>query len=238
MPDMSRFAGFSEKQVHQTSIPEVFFQDILPDIDHLGELKVTLYFFWRYSHMESSVRFLQWSQILKDQRFMAGMGKTLAGAIQYLEESLDRSVQRGTLLMAALEIEDNRETLYFINSPKSRAAVDAIKKGEWRFPRDNDEQFEPLIESPNIFRLYEENIGPLTPLIADAIGDAQDDFAENWIAEAIQIAAENNVRNWKYIDAILKRWQQEGKHDRRDQEDPEKSGRKYIEGDYSEFIEH
>jgi DnaD/phage-associated family protein len=235
---MSKFAGFSEKQVHKTSIPEVFFHDVLPDIDHLGELKVTLYLFWRFSHMESVVRFLQRSQILKDQRFMAGMGATIAGAIQNLEDSLDRSVHRGTLIKAEIETRGDRETLYFINSPKSRAAVDAIKKGEWRFPIDTDEQLEPLIESPTIFRLYEDNIGPLTPLIADAIGDAQDDYPEYWIAEAIQIAAEKNIRNWRYIEAILKRWYQEGKHDRRDQEDSEKSGRKYIEGDYSDFVEH
>ncbi len=188
--------------------------------------------------METALLYLRHSQILKDQRFLTGMGKTIEEANQYLEESLDKSVHRGTLINAELEINGDRDTLYFLNSPKGRAAVDAIKKGKWRFPSEDDEQLEPLLEPSNIFQIYEDNIGPLTPLIADAIDGAQDDYPENWIVEAIQIAAENNKRNWRYIEAILKRWHQEGKHDRRDQEDPEKSGRRYIEGDYSEFVKH
>lgn len=235
---MSKFAGFSEKTAQQTSIPEVFFQEILADIDHLGELKLTLYFFWRFNHMEGTFLYLKHSQILNDQRFMTGMGKTIEEAKKCLGKSINKSVQRGTLLRAELEIDGKLDTLYLLNSPKGRAAVDAIENGEWRFSDDDRVQLEILTETSNIFQLYEDNIGPLTPIIADALGDAEDTYSNNWIVEAIQIAAENNKRNWKYIEAILKRWHQEGKHERRDQKDSEKSGRRYIEGKDSEYVEH
>ncbi len=66
---------------------------------------------------------------------------------------------------------------------------------------------------PNIFELYEANIGALTPMIADALTDAEEDFAPQWIEDAIRLAVENNKRNWKYCLAILERWKAEGKDD-------------------------
>jgi len=59
--------------------------------------------------------------------------------------------------------------------------------------------------------LYEENIGPLTPLIADALKDAEELYYADWIVDAISLAVKNNKRNWKYCEAILKRWKEEGR---------------------------
>lgn len=235
---MSKFPGFSEKQLKQTKIPEIFFQEILPNIDHLGELKLTLYIFWRLSRMEGTFKYLTRRQIIEDQRFMKCLGNSPAEAQTFLDGSLESAVTRGTFLKAVLEMDAGTEILYFLNSPKGLAAVEAIGSGQWHAGGEAHQPQEILPAAPNIFQLYEDNIGPLTPMIADAIGDTQDTYPNNWIEEAIQIAAENNKRSWKYIEAILKRWHQEGKHERRDQEDPEKSRTKYIEGDYSEFIEH
>lgn len=66
---------------------------------------------------------------------------------------------------------------------------------------------------PNIFTLYEANIGPLTPMIADTLQDAEKTYAVEWIAEVIEIAVKHNKRNWAYCEAILKRWNTEGKYD-------------------------
>ncbi len=52
------------------------------------------------------------------------------------------------------------------------------------------------LERPNVFKLYEENIGPLTPMIADALKDAENTFSPEWIAEAIELAVKNNKRSW------------------------------------------
>lgn len=65
---------------------------------------------------------------------------------------------------------------------------------------------------PNIYTLYEQNIGALTPMIADVLDDAQKTYPEpGWIADVIALAVTNNKRNWKYCEAILKRWKIEGK---------------------------
>ena len=63
-----------------------------------------------------------------------------------------------------------------------------------------------------VFKLYEQNIGALTPLIADAIKDAVKDFAEQWVIDAIGEAARANGKSWNYIRAILDRWKRDGRN--------------------------
>lgn len=54
------------------------------------------------------------------------------------------------------------------------------------------------------FKLYEAEFGVLTPMIADAIKDAEKTYPPEWIPEAMQIAVANNKRSWKYVEGILK----------------------------------
>ena len=58
------------------------------------------------------------------------------------------------------------------------------------------------------------------------------------LEDAMRIAVERNKRNWRYTAAILKRWQEEGRDERKNRQDTEKDRRRYIEGEYSDFIEH
>lgn len=67
------------------------------------------------------------------------------------------------------------------------------------------------IERPNIFVLYEQNIGLLTPMIASQLEDAADHYPTDWIEAAFSEAVQRNKRNWKYISAILRRWETEGR---------------------------
>ena len=79
-------------------------------------------------------------------------------------------------------------------------------------------------------------------MIADALGEAEDTYPTHWIEEAIQIAVERNKRSWRYAEAILERWQREGRDARKeklkDRRDPEEARRQYIEGEFSDFVEH
>ena len=67
----------------------------------------------------------------------------------------------------------------------------------------NKEEERKAPQKSKIFQTYEQEFGALTPLIADAIADAERDFPEPWILEAMQIAVERNARNWKYVRAVL-----------------------------------
>jgi DnaD/phage-associated family protein len=65
--------------------------------------------------------------------------------------------------------------------------------------------------SSNIFTHYQNNIAMLTPVMADTLQDAEKTYSEAWIIEAISLAVVNNKRNWRYCEAILKRWKENGK---------------------------
>lgn len=67
------------------------------------------------------------------------------------------------------------------------------------------------VERPNIFVLYEQNIGLLSPLIAEELKEAADHYPAEWIEAAFREAVLYNKRNWKYIRAILRRWETEGR---------------------------
>jgi DNA replication protein len=235
---MKSFAGFPEGKVRFTNIPDLFFSQLLPLIDHLGELKVTLYTFWRLDHMEGSFRYLQREDYLEDSALMAGLAGDPRQAEADFDEALERCVQRGTILKASLELEGGWRDFYFLNSPKGRAAVKAIHQGKWRHSGDPAAPLELIAEKPNIYDLYEENIGPLTPMIAETLKDAEDTYPQGWIEDAVRIAVENNARRWSYVEAILKRWQEGGRDERKDRRDTEKDRRRYVEGEFSDFIEH
>jgi DnaD/phage-associated family protein len=168
---------------------------------------------------------------------MSGLAKTKNKARTVLNESLAKAVGRGTLLESPVTLNDQESVLYFLNTLRGQAAVKAIQDGDWQPSDDPDYPIALNLERPNIFRLYEEHIGPLTPMLAEALQDAEKEYPPQWIEEAIRQAVENNVRKWRYVEAILKRWQEEGKDGGRDQRDPEKDRKKYTEGEFSDFIE-
>jgi DNA replication protein len=239
---MSNFKGFPEGKVHLTPVPNPFFTELLPDIDQIGELKLTLYIFWRLDRMEGAFRYLRRLDFLSDAGFLEGMGATTEAAQAAIDSALEQALKRGTLLQASLDFENGPQEIYFLNSPKGRAALRAIQSGNWRLAGEN-QQLAPAVTEPiNIFRLYEENIGPLTPMIADELTEAEQSYQPAWIEEAIRLAVENNKRNLRYIFAILERWRREGKHGKKeklqDRPDSPEAGRKYVEGKYSEFVEH
>ncbi|MEW5872064.1 MAG: DnaD domain protein [Chloroflexota bacterium] len=238
---MAEFKGFPEGKQHLAALPAAFFEQLLPAIDHLGELKLTAYFLWRLERMEGLFRYLRSVDFLQDQAFMAGLAPTLQQAQSVLEDALERAVSRGTLLKIALETSTGPEQLYFLNSPKGRAAIHAIQSGQWR-PELQSAPAAALEARPNIFQLYEQNIGPLTPLIADALGEAEDSYPAEWIEAAVRIAVEKNKRNWRYVSAILERWQREGRHGKKeksqDRRDSAEDRRRYVTGEFSDFVEH
>ncbi|MCK5313695.1 MAG: hypothetical protein KAJ53_01165, partial [Anaerolineales bacterium] len=112
------FPGFPDGEVSLTPIPATFFTDILPDIDHLGELKITLYSFWQLNSKEGAFRYLRYTDFSQDEPLMAGMGTNQQDADAQLSQSLDRAVKRGSLLRIPVALEHGEELLYFLNSPK------------------------------------------------------------------------------------------------------------------------
>lgn len=231
------FEGFPSGKINFTRIPSLFFRELLPEIDSVEEMKVTLYALWQVTRMEGETRYLRLDDFSSDPTFMEGMGETAKDAQEAVEEGLAKAVERGTLMRIDVDHQGEKTAVYFFNSPQGRAAVKAAEDESWQPPDREGPSTTLDIEQPNIYQLYEENIGPITPLVADLLRDAEEQYPENWIRQAFEIAVENNVRKWKYIEAILRSWQEEGRDDRRDQRYSEKSRREYLEDEFADFIE-
>lgn len=228
---MKGFSGFPQK-ARLIRIPATFFSELLPDISSLPEMKVTLYCLWRLQQKEGQVPYIRRSEILSDEVFMSGLGAREDERREALQEGLERAVARGTLLYVHVQAPNWEDDLYFVNTPRGQAAVTGIEMGEWTPRLDPTAPLDVTVERPNIFTLYEQNIGPLTPLIADSLNDLEATYPHEWVEEAIQVAVESNVRKLTYIEGVLKRWQREGRDDIR----PDDSSR-FINGKYSDDIE-
>jgi DnaD/phage-associated family protein len=216
---MKTFKGFTDSETF-TQLPDTFFRELLARIEDAAELKVILYFLWNVQHMEAAYRSLRESDIEP-----GNVGLTQDG----LHAGLERAVKRGVILKA----EHEKEAYYFLNSPRGRAAANAFLHGG-----QPAASAAPPFTRPNIFRLYEENIGPLTPLIADALKDAEETYSAEWVADTIDLAVRNNKRSWRYCEAILKRWKEEGRAEKQDRRDNKEDRDKYFKGEYADYIEH
>jgi DnaD/phage-associated family protein len=218
---MKPFQGFTDSESF-TQLPDTFFQQLLNQIDDTAELKVTLYLLWRVEHVDSASRALQESDF---------DGDTLGLSADEIRTGIEKAVQRSSLL----KVQKDAVNYFLLNSPRGRAVAQAIESGK---SSPEGAGLSALFERPNIFRLYEENIGALTPLIADALKDAEETYSAEWVAETIDLAVRNNKRNWRYCEAILKRWKEEGRGEKQDRRDTEKHRDKYTKGEYADYIEH
>jgi DNA replication protein len=235
---MKPFNGFSNGKAHSIPIHAQFFSDVLPLVDDLAEMKVILFCYWALQQKQGNYRYLCRNDFANNESLMQGLATIDSNSDTLLDSALARAVEQGILLLIDIELDTGQEKLYFVNTDRGRTAIEQIKVGNWH-PSD-EAPIEILPERPTIYKLYEENIGPLTSGIAERLKMAENDYQYEWIVDAINIAIENNVRRWKYISAILKQWQQEGRSDEADaafKRNRSQDGRDYTTGEYADFIE-
>ena len=217
-PSMNSFPGFTSSETF-TQIPDSFIH-LLKEIDDAVELKVTLYAIWRIEHIEGHFRAMCEADFETE---------SLGLDVKKIKLGLEKATKRGTMLKA----EHEADVFYFLNSPRGRLSAEAFAKGQWR--ESAKVMSEPRSKS-NIFKLYEENIGALTPLLSDMLREAEKNYPSAWFEEAFEIAVSRNIRNWKYVEAILARWKEKGKDERKDQQNPVKDADRYTDSEFSEFI--
>ncbi len=231
---MKRFEGFRDGPVRWVSLPEPFFSEILPAIDDLAELKLTLYVMWALGRQEGEPRYLLETELTADPALLEALAEEGREGREQLEHALERALARGVLLRGRPP--GGKTDVLFLNTARGRAAAEGLGRGDWQPAADRGAVRPVHLERPNLYALYEKNIGALTPVMADILRDAEEAYPAGWIEEAIRLAVESNARSWRYIAAILERWKNEG----RGGQEPgtEKGGRRYVEGELKDFIEH
>lgn len=238
MTKTQRFSGLTNENPTTFHVPEQLFHFLLSDIGEEDVIKIVLFFLMKVMHIEGPFIYLEPEDFFQDPILVHSFSKTGENPRQLIETSLKKTVELNLILEGIVPSENQERRYYFLNSPKGRAAIKAIQSGKWNQKANQIGKGNFSEGDVNIYKVYEENIGLITPLIADALKDAEISYPETWIYDAIRIAAEKNKRNWSYILAILKRWKAEGKDGRNDRKDGEKDRKRYTDGEYSEFIDH
>jgi DnaD/phage-associated family protein len=232
---MKPFQGFPSGKTRLIPVPSAFFTEIVPAVDDINILKLLLHFFRVLDHQDGPVRFVRIRDLLQDETLQTGLVSTQNDKTELLISLLETAVDNGFILKGEIKsIPDG--AIFFLNTTRGREALAALQAGKWS--PENQAGSNPLPSAqPGIFQLYEENIGPITPMIADLLEEAEKIYPLTIILYAFEEAVKQNARSWKYIDAILRKWQEKGSNGK-NSPDPEKDRRKYIEGEYAEFINH
>ena len=234
------FSGFPAK-AEVTPIPNLFFATVMPQIDDIAELKTVLHVFWLLSRRRGYPQFVTYSQLLSDPVLMNGVEEGTKSTDETLRHALHLAVQHGTMLHLRLDRGGETEDAYFINTQAGKNAIDRIQQGKLALPglMPKKEERSEAVSPPDIFRLYEQNIGMLTPMIGEELQEAEKLYPAEWIESAFREAVALNKRSWKYIARILERWAVEGKENGklgRDTKKESESG-KYIRGRYGHMVQ-
>jgi len=234
---MNEFKGFPLR-MQFTPVPNIVFSSLLPQMNDVIELKALLYFLQILYPKKGHVRFVSYNELRNQAGAAIG---SQAAAEPILNRALESLVARGILLNLPAGQGGAAENIYFLNNESNRLITAKIQAGEIILPGIKLEM--PTTtnpqEAPNIFTLYEQNIGMLTPLIADELREAERHYPEAWIKEAFKESVTLKKRNWRYIARILERWSTEGKEDGthrgnlKTHADPDK----YIRGKYGHMVQ-
>jgi DNA replication protein len=233
---VSRFGGFPAGELRFTSVPDLFFAELLPVIDNLAELKVTLHIIWLRQRERRQV--LTRAELAADETLARGLAALGDDSESLLREGLTLAVARGSLLQATIESEAGPQDVYVLNSEGGRDALVRVLDGELGAVGTAAVDRPAMEPRPNIFELYENNIGLLSPLLADELRDAEVTYPVDWIEDAFRIAVDGNKRSWRYIRTILERWATEGKDDGISKRGTEKKRRWYTDEEFETFFEH
>lgn len=244
------FPGFATPQARLVAVPDEFFVRLLPQLDHLGELKVLLHVFWLLTNRAPEQRHVVEQELYDDPALLKSMraGQSRP-AVELLRDAIERAVTRRVLLRVQVNDAGEPQVWYFLNSPAGRRALATARVAT---PPAADGLPAPAAvtalppvstaaqpDPPTVFSLYEQNVGLLTPLIADALRAAEERYPEGWVRDAIREAAERNRRSWRYIQRILERWETEGRGDATHRDGPwsPADADRYTHGHYGRLVQ-
>lgn len=205
---MNRFSGFPSRPEY-VPIPKVFFSDILPAIEDPAELAVSLHLFRLLAARRGYPRAVPEQEVLSDRALGSGLsGRDQAGAAA---RGLEAALARGTFIRAATP---EGHGWVLLNTESDRRAAAAIAQG--LVPAGGGAKAPIAYVQPqtrDIFSLYEQVVGLLSPIIAERLQEAENEYPAEWVEEAFRLAGEHNKRSWRYVETILERWKAEGKDD-------------------------
>src|SRR5256714_8390085 len=134
---MTTFTGFPSGKNPYVPIPEVFFTDVLPEIEDSAELKVTLHLFWLLAQKQGNPRCASDRELQADRLLLHSLKRRgdPRPPEERLRQGLEQAVARGTLLCGHLRLgsgggeRGEGGALDFFITPRSRHGVSGHQGG-------------------------------------------------------------------------------------------------------------
>ncbi|MFC1916243.1 DnaD domain-containing protein [Chloroflexota bacterium] len=234
---MEQFKGFPAR-MEFTPLPNFFLSALLPQISDMSELKTTLHVLAALYRKRGYPRFVSYQELLGNTGLMSSLKGGDKPPDEVLRNALEMATKRGTIIHMILDRDGVPEDVYFLNTESDRQIVAKIQNGELKLSglKADGQAYVETEEQPDIFTLYEQNVGMLTPMIAEELREAEKLYPEAWLRDAVKEAVSLNKRSIRYIIRILERWSAEGKSDGTYQRVSKKDPDKYIKGKYGHMV--
>jgi len=207
-----------------TSVPNAVLESLLnPDAD-VHQITFALRTLWWMERSTTFPKSVTVADLRTDRALITCLGSNF-------NTVMDATCGHGMFLRSGMGGTE-RLLLNTVSAARSGGVVDE-RRGE------STDGWDSVASSPgpaDAFRAYEQNIGPLTPMIRESIGQSLQDFTDAQITQAIRIAVENDARSWAFVKAVLRKWNSEGIPDERESRAdtggsriPETELRRYLE---------
>ena len=185
-------------------VPSSLFGPLLERMSDLNEVRCALRVIFLLHRKQGMLKYVSVAELVSDPVLQCG------DDVETVEQALDAFVEYGLLVKVTTDV--GQSACYCLDTPANRRALERVSKGELRAPEiPAARPREEAAPRPDIFALYEDNIGAIYPMAAERLKDMETEYPEEWIADAFREAVLQNSRNLKYIEAILRRWRDDGR---------------------------
>lgn len=202
------FEGFASG-APVTPLPQALLRDLAPLMSDPAELIVTLYAVEALSRVRRYPRRL----LCDDLRELRSMIEALASMCAPREvdeafaEGLSAAVERGSLLQARAVQDGAWVEWIALNDADGRRALESAS-----MPPASQSVYGRELAYGSAPEIWQSAFGTAMPaILTEEIKSAESRFGPEWLRDAFAEAAANNVRSWRYVQAILERWETEGR---------------------------
>ena len=197
-----------KKSEGQSLLPNRLLVRELKNVQSASLIKAVLYVYIKAGEASVSL-----NELLSDRAFVS-LFKDMAEAKKALAEAV-----LGKFILA---FPVNDDTYYFAASEDGYQSFLLASSN-----RPEKKECELAENTPNIYVLYEENVGILTPLVAQELGRIEKEYPDTWIYDAFKEASLQNKKSLKYIMRIL---------ENRASNNPFENKDKYTQGKYGRYV--
>ncbi|MSQ32469.1 MAG: DnaD domain protein [Dehalococcoidia bacterium] len=226
-----KFEGLPASASQVTPVPMAYVTSLLPQITDLAELKVTLHVMYLVTQKKTWPRGVTLAELKQDRTLQKSLSAAGRDAQMELQQGLALAVKRGILLQSTVKTDNGVQELFLVNTQSGREAAARISSGSQTSADEKTPLKTAEKSNQDIFSLYEDNFGLLTPMIAEQLKDMESTYPNGWIVEAFKVASTRNKRSLGTVGYLLKRWEREGKND------GESTGHTAAETDWERYIQ-